>query len=173
MAESEWQVMRFHQKFWIWLVRTIAIMLVMFTFSNMSYDKQDIKPFLQEKVKITETTLPTVEFHYNDHQITTQDPYAFLEFLLRKSAHILEYFILTVFWFKTLSYVPYYKGIGIKYIVPAIFSLGYAALDEWHQTFVSGRTGQLIDVFVVDAIGVVLACIVAGVLPLIDFKKTK
>jgi VanZ family protein len=79
----------------------------------------------------------------------------FLNYLIRKSAHVVEYGILTVLAVRALQQ----DRLGWRWLSAAgavIFSLLYASADEWHQKFVTSRTGTIIDVGV-DAIGVVLA----------------
>jgi VanZ family protein len=75
--------------------------------------------------------------------------YDFLNFLIRKAAHITEYFILFMllyFAFKN----TFYKNIKIKASSTTIL---YACTDEFHQIFIPGREGKIRDVFI-DSIGV-------------------
>ncbi|WKB35312.1 VanZ family protein [Terrilactibacillus sp. S3-3] len=44
-----------------------------------------------------------------------------------------------------------------SYLLGFVLSMGYAGLDEWHQTFIPGRTGHAIDVFTFDMAGILLA----------------
>ncbi|OSA75859.1 teicoplanin resistance protein VanZ [Clostridium botulinum] len=75
--------------------------------------------------------------------------YNFLNFLIRKAAHITEYFIL----FMLLYYAfkkTFYKNLKIK---AAIITILYACTDEFHQLFIPGREGKARDVLI-DSIGV-------------------
>jgi VanZ family protein len=74
-----------------------------------------------------------------------------LDFVLRKLAHATEYALLTILWAWALR--P-----AVTWNVPAAAAIAflYAVSDEFHQTFVEGRTGSPIDVLV-DAAGVVIA----------------
>jgi VanZ family protein len=68
--------------------------------------------------------------------------------ILRKCAHMLEYGLLWLLWWRALGY-------GSK--VPAVaIALAYAATDELHQHFVEGRVGSPVD-WLIDATGVALA----------------
>lgn len=68
------------------------------------------------------------------------------DFLYRKVAHILEYFILTFLLFKTFKSLNFYDK---KSIFAAIFfSIIYAATDEYHQTFIFGRDGKFYDILI-------------------------
>ena len=68
--------------------------------------------------------------------------------VLRKGAHMTEYGLLWFLWWRALGY---------GHPVPAIvIALGYAATDEFHQTFVAGRHGSPLD-WAIDAAGVGIA----------------
>ncbi len=75
------------------------------------------------------------------------------QLIIRKSAHLFEYAVLSVLWCIALKtdqksrFSPVFRALSI-----AIF---YAGLDELHQGFVRSRTGSMTDVGI-DAIGAVL-----------------
>ena len=73
------------------------------------------------------------------------------QYLLRKCAHMTEYFVFTLTVILPL-YVNKFKAKQIC-IFAFIISVMYASLDEFHQTFVPGRSGQISDVFI-DSIGI-------------------
>ena len=77
-----------------------------------------------------------------------------LDHPVRKLAHFTEYFILGVLVFFTL------RAYNIKniYIMIAI-CFAYACSDEFHQLFVLGRDGNLIDV-TIDSIGSTFAILI-------------
>ena len=66
---------------------------------------------------------------------------------IRKCAHMFEYAVL--FWLTRWSAITIRRP---AYIVPGMLSfvicLLYAASDEWHQSFVPGRSAQMQDVAV-------------------------
>ena len=74
--------------------------------------------------------------------------------LLRKLAHVTEYAVLTLCWWRAL------RGLGVARAAARSRSrsiaLAYAATDEFHQTFVDGRHGTPVDVLI-DAIGMAIA----------------
>lgn len=78
-----------------------------------------------------------------------------ISFLVRKCAHITEYIILTLF-----IYYGFYKNDHTSLLYTFLISLIYAGLDEFHQLFVPGRSGQFQDVMI-DSIGIIigLCCI--------------
>ena len=74
-----------------------------------------------------------------------------LSFIIRKLAHITEYFILGVLMINCL------KDYKIKniFIIAILLSILYSCTDEIHQLFISGRSGSIIDVMI-DSIGIIL-----------------
>lgn len=76
-----------------------------------------------------------------------------IHFYIRKLAHFTEYFLLAV----SISIPLYVYGIrGIWIVLTAgILCSGFAALDEFHQLFVQGRSASVRDV-IIDSCG---ACI--------------
>lgn len=71
---------------------------------------------------------------------------------IRKLAHITEYFILAILVFNLLKK---FKIKLAKYYLTFILCFSYSLLDEFHQTFINGRTGQFIDCLI-DMIGVII-----------------
>jgi len=67
------------------------------------------------------------------------------DLVLRKLAHMTEYGLLWWFWA---------RAVGPR--AALAITLGYAATDEYHQTFVEGRHGTPVDV-AIDAVGVAAA----------------
>jgi VanZ family protein len=85
---------------------------------------------------------------------------AWWDVLLRKIAHVTEYLLLTlVCWRALLGIIPH-ASAARRLGAAAGIALLYAATDEFHQTFVTGRHGTPVDVLI-DAIGVAIACALA------------
>jgi VanZ family protein len=79
--------------------------------------------------------------------------YPWWEVVLRKLGHVTGYALLTALWAWALQGAvrrPIAWALGI--------SLAYACTDEFHQTFVHGRTGTPVDV-AIDAIGMTIAAL--------------
>ena len=93
----------------------------------------------------------------------TSDPVdrAWWDVLLRKLAHFTEYAVLTGLWWRAL------RGLGARFplAIAMAISLGYAATDEFHQTFVDGRKGTPVDVLI-DSAGIAIAATTIAVLRL-------
>ncbi|EJP6470949.1 teicoplanin resistance protein VanZ [Clostridium sporogenes] len=122
----------------IWFLPSFIWMTIIFLFSNQHAETSNKNNFIiadaliEGKINL---------FKYID--------YNFLNFLIRKAAHMTEYFILFMllyFAFKN----TFYKNIKIKV---SIITILYACTDEFHQIFIPGREGKIRDVFI-DSIGV-------------------
>ena len=81
------------------------------------------------------------------------------DFVLRKLAHISEYFVLTLLLINALKQ---YRLSKKKIVIFSIlFAFFYACSDEYHQAFIIAREGMTRDVFI-DSIGVFLASYLFG-----------
>ena len=67
------------------------------------------------------------------------------DFILRKIAHCVEYFILTFFLHRAFK-GSFNMGIFQLFVYPAALSFFYAVSDEFHQSFVPGRSASVRDV---------------------------
>ena len=74
--------------------------------------------------------------------------------ILRKAAHMAEYGLLWLLWWRAFGYRNAAAAAGI--------AIGYAVTDEYHQSFVEGRHGTPVDVLI-DAAGVALAAAAVAV----------
>ena len=79
-----------------------------------------------------------------------------LNYPLRKAAHASEYFIFTILILIAL------KNSGVKgnkrFIIALVICFIYACTDEYHQTFVNGRTGQFSNTLI-DTFGGFVSCL--------------
>ncbi len=76
------------------------------------------------------------------------------DFLLRKAAHVAEYFILSYFLYRAISGTFKFQGLHLSLsLAGAVFF--YAASDELHQFFITGRYASIHDVLI-DLLGAVL-----------------
>ena len=72
---------------------------------------------------------------------------------VRKLGHITGYALLTAAWWWALRGVT-----GRPLLIAVCIAFAYACTDEFHQTFVSGRTGTPVDV-AIDSIGMAIAAL--------------
>ncbi|GAD13449.1 vanZ family protein [Geobacillus kaustophilus GBlys] len=80
----------------------------------------------------------------------------FLNFLIRKAAHLTEFGILAALVWRALLPKRFaYAGAWL-------FATAYAATDEWHQSFEPGRTATPKDV-AIDSCGALIALLIVFV----------
>lgn len=73
--------------------------------------------------------------------------------LVRKLAHFTEYFVLYLLVFRVMrQYKESHQALVYSWLV----CVAYAATDEFHQTFIFGRVGQVMDVGI-DSLGALFA----------------
>jgi VanZ family protein len=81
--------------------------------------------------------------------------------LIRKTAHVTEYVMLAV----SVAFPLYVYGVkGLWLVLMAgSFCVVFAGLDEFHQSFVDGRSPQTTDVLI-DSCGVMIGLVIATIL---------
>jgi VanZ family protein len=84
-----------------------------------------------------------------------------VELLLRKLAHVTEYALLTLAWWRTLRGLSVSAENRVVIGLAVGIALVYSASDEFHQTFVHGRHGTPVDVLI-DSIGMTIAALLAS-----------
>ncbi|MBA9025636.1 VanZ family protein [Peribacillus huizhouensis] len=126
-----------------------------FYFSSQPYEKQNLQPFLGKYLEghtSLENMLTWVVFSYGGHEVSVQSQglAGFLEFFIRKAAHLSIFF---VFGFLVVAALRYFsKRCVFSFSVPVMCVFFYACLDEIHQHFTGGRTPLWQDV-IIDTIG--------------------
>jgi VanZ family protein len=81
-----------------------------------------------------------------------------VDYNLRKTGHVLEYLLLGLLAYRAArNNNPQFRSRHV--LVPLVLGIGYAASDEWHQSFVPSRTGVSADL-VFDSFGVCLGTLV-------------
>lgn len=83
--------------------------------------------------------------------IKTTDFY-WTDFMIKKTAHLVEYFVLAVLVYRALFKAGVTRKKSI--IITLVFCVLYAMSDEWHQSFTPGREPRIRDV-VIDSVGVI------------------
>ena len=92
------------------------------------------------------------------------------DFILRKIAHGLEYFILTFLLHRAFK-GSFNINIFQLFIYPTTLSLLYAISDELHQSFILSRDASMQDVLI-DAIGILGCYIVIKILAVKQRNRT-
>lgn len=83
-----------------------------------------------------------------------------INFITRKLAHMAEYFLLAV----AVSFPLYVYGLHgiLLMLVAGIICVGFACGDEYHQSFVAGRSPAVKDV-IIDSVGVFFGVILVRI----------
>ncbi|WP_371452184.1 VanZ family protein [Gemella sp. 20925_1_85] len=96
------------------------------------------------------------------------------DLIIRKLGHFSEYMTLGFFSFSYLSNlfiennnIKDFKKTGI---LSFLFSIIYASSDEFHQTFVPGRDGNIVDVLI-DSSGALVGILVSSIVYFLIMKK--
>ncbi|WP_180232978.1 VanZ family protein [Bacillus sp. AFS055030] len=148
-------------------IPVILIASIIFYSSATPYEKQDIRPELSHLTFLYDVMkhFTFVHFNYAGHEVSIKElgVAGFTEFLIRKLSHFSIYLLLA--FFATRLAKLYVKK---AFLLGVIFSILYAASDEFHQSFTANRTPLVHDV-VIDSIG----AIVGACLFLIINKKLK
>lgn len=85
-----------------------------------------------------------VVFSFSSSPVTPSVDMYWKDFIIKKSAHVVEYAIFTLLLYRALKASDLdKKRAGIFSLVAAIF---YGLTDEYHQGFTPGRTAKLRDV---------------------------
>ncbi|MDG0811846.1 VanZ family protein [Cohnella rhizosphaerae] len=114
-------------------------MLLIFDFSSQPYSKQSIIPFMKAHIEKSQLqqVVPDVTIRYNHSVIRAKaDPYRFVEFLFRKSAHLFMYFMLGLL--AHLLLVPWIRTLMLRVPGALLIAAAIASLDEWNQSFTGG-----------------------------------
>ena len=149
-----------------WLL-VLFWLMVIFTFSSMDgrESNDQSKTFIMEvsqnivklgqKMGIVKETVSTDQFENFTYRVN---------YLIRKLAHGTIYFVLAILVMfaltrnQEMTYNKYSCTEGDKCNISVMICLIYSLMDEFHQTFVPGRTGVLFDC-VIDTIGSILGSV--------------
>ena len=126
----------------------IAVMYLIFHFSAQDGASSAM---LSRKVSYKAVTMADriLEKDWSDTQIEAYTEQ--IHYYVRKTAHVTEYFVLA-FTVAFPLYVYGIRGLWLVFLAGA-FCVSFAGLDEYHQSFVSGRGASVRDVMI-DSIGV-------------------
>lgn len=136
---------------------------VIFLFSGQSSEEQSIQPSLQQVISEERLSsfIPDFTITYGEIYIEAKrEPYRLIEFLFRKSVHVIAYGLLALFAYLALR--PFISRISWKVTLSLVVVLLVAIGDEWNQSTVATRTGAVQDV-VLDLAGGILALFILWV----------
>lgn len=148
------------RKYLYWLL-PICWMGVIFYSSSQPYERQDIKPFLSDKMDLSflEPLLGWISFsyHHSEVSVASHGISGFIEFFIRKGAHVAVFFLLFCLFYLALKKACTIS-LNLTIFISFLLTVAYAILDEYHQGFTSNRTAYVGDVFI-DSFGGLLAVI--------------
>ena len=165
--------MKKNKKLGIFGILLIIWALVIFSMSNMNTLESNGKSkFVIYKV-LTYSIRVTNKLGITNKHPSNEKIYEVINLLnkpLRKVAHATEYFILIILILLTL------KSIGMDnkkiFLMSLLLCFLYACSDEFHQSFISGRTAQFSD-SLIDLLGGVIGCMIFSLINKIYENRVK
>lgn len=133
------------------LTMTVAYYLVIYAFSarTSTYSTKESNIIVKKVVKAVES----VKKSGADRKLFTD-----VEFVVRKLAHFTNFFIFGFLCIMLASAVGNRKLSYAAVVSALLCGLAGAALDEWHQLYVPGRSAEIRDVCV-DFAGISTGCL--------------
>lgn len=118
---------------WIWTIASVLIMVLIFYFSSQDGTKSDTQSLFFVKMLLSYL------------------PENLGNFIIRKGAHFTIYAALGFCLYQSCFQWTKSMGLGSS-LISLLIAFLYACSDEWHQTFIAGRSGALKDVLL-DSLG--------------------
>lgn len=147
------------------LVLIWCIGIFLFTASPIS-QPENTRQFIESGLS-EDNDLKHTDNKDNTTAISEKSNTKMLNFLMRKSGHFLGFGTLAVlFWFG-LSATGWWR-----YLLAWGFATIYGATDEWHQSFIPGRSASVYDVML-DSAGALVFLLVLYLCLCIRFKTSK
>lgn len=144
-------------KIWLFTLTSIVICGLIFWLSNQQGD-------ISYEISGAVTKFTADITHMPENDANDSFPFIYtLEFIYRKCAHIILYFLLGISLNLLLTAIYQIKKIDskhIRYLSITMFGLLYAITDEIHQYFVPGRTSSVFDILY-DMIGFLIAIVLS------------
>jgi hypothetical protein len=142
----------------------MLILIALFYSSGQTYEQQSLIPDLKQWLprEPLKNLLAYLQIPYWGKTISIEERgyYHFIEFLIRKGAHIVTYGALAISVFLFTK----------RYLMSFIITIGIAVIDEFNQSFTRGRTSTIQDVLL-DAFGAFLALLIIYLIKNIHLHK--
>lgn len=127
------------------LILIFAILTLIFLSSSQTYEQQSLIPILKDWFpnKPFESVLSMLQIPYWGTFVSVDERgyYHFIEFLIRKGAHVVSFGLLSLAFYWALPLKSY------KAITAFVLTVLYAVFDEYHQSLTGGRTPYIGDIF--------------------------
>ena len=135
--------------FWMFGIYKLSSM----TSNNSNSKSTDIiSIFIEDTLEIT-NSYGITSSHPNEQKIEKVSQ--LINAPMRKVIHATVYFILAFFIMILMNIIFDHKKYFWSVLITLILCIIFAGFDEYHQTFVAGRTGQLLDVIIDTAGGII------------------
>ncbi|WKA57847.1 VanZ family protein [Planococcus shenhongbingii] len=129
----------------------LILFIILFVSSGQTYEEQSLIPALEKYLPSEpfKGVLSHLEIPYWGTHVSIEERgyHKFIEFLLRKGAHVLMFGLIAL---AVLNLLPKPK-VWLAFII----ALAIALMDEFHQSLTGGRTPAIQDVLL-DAFGALL-----------------
>lgn len=132
--------MKVSKFFWLFLFLMVIDMIVIFMFSAQGSVKSS-------NISKGITTSIIEKSNRNVEDLTKRE-FFYVESFVRKTGHIVLFMALGIFSCLTLKSSIGKKNKWVIYVLSSVFCILYASSDEFHQTFIKGRDGNVIDVLI-------------------------
>ncbi|WP_026669054.1 VanZ family protein [Butyrivibrio sp. AE3006] len=138
-------------------VPAVVMMIVIFNFSDQTADNSSALSY-KVGVEVLTVTNDVLDKGWSLTRIRQMSEE--YQHYIRKAAHFTEYLILAI----TVAFPLYVYGLrGIPLVIVAgMICAGYACLDEYHQSFIDGRSPSKKDV-VIDSCGALVGIIITRI----------
>ena len=140
---------------WCTLIYTLSDMN---TNTSNGHSKEIISIFIEDSIETTNSLGLT---SLNPTSAKIDKASKILNLPLRKMMHASVYFILSLIIVTYVNYMFDVRKYILASLIAIIVCLIFATTDEYHQTFVDGRTGQIKDVLI-DTSGAVIGTLLYG-----------
>lgn len=151
-----------------WLLLALLVIATLFVSSSMTYQEQTSVPFLERYFpkEPFKQALSGISFQYAGDTVSIAHSgyFAFVEFFMRKAAHVGTYFLIGIF--ASLGLRDFVKPTWLRSILVVLATCGLAAMDEFHQMLTGDRQPTFDDVAldtVAATVAVILVLVVAAV----------
>lgn len=135
------------RKLIFWLLVVLMMFMILSFSSDTRTESKSKSMMIVEKIK------PMVEYITDQLDIKPIGT-SRLDHYVRKAAHMFNYFLLTIVCF--LAFRAVISRFWVSLLLTWLLATCFSMIDEYYQTFVPGRGGQVRDVFI-DSIGIVIA----------------
>lgn len=146
--------MKINQKLFLQYILPLVAWITLIHFSSsQSYEGQNVQPLLEGfPLEWVNKLFYWVSITYGDSVVSleTRTPEAFVEFFLRKGAHLFVYAVLGIIAYRLLNQVLHQTVLSG--LIAWVFTTAYAGVDELRQYFHPNRSGMIEDV-ILDSVG--------------------